>query len=186
MKGILLNRIFSAMTDGETEVLDQFEKDLELAKSEGSIDTPQYSISYSDDAYEVHDKINDEKMKVTEEGDEYIMEDVEQFSTSTEKRGAHNYDGVNAPDEPNKRFSKMSEKTQKLFSKKESKSFATYKNGKLIIRIGNYDVEFDTVKGKAKVLDEKVILDFNPSQSISKVLEDLKEKMTKAGLYIKL
>jgi hypothetical protein len=61
-----MTRIFSAINNEETEVLEQLDKDIDIAKEDGSCDTDQYTITASDDKVILHDKVNNEDTEIIE------------------------------------------------------------------------------------------------------------------------
>lgn len=77
----LMSRIFSAQDSGETEVLRQFETDIEIAKEDGILDTEEYSIVSDEDGIDIYDKVNDEFTKV-EESEEEIQLSPKEVSDS--------------------------------------------------------------------------------------------------------
>lgn len=57
----LMQRIYSAMTNGENPVLDQVQNDIQLAKEFGEIDRSQYNMKSRDDgSILIHDKVHNE------------------------------------------------------------------------------------------------------------------------------
>lgn len=61
MKTKLMQRIYSAIINGEDPILDQLEHDLNQARLDGSLYTNEYSIrSYSDNVLSIKDKMNNQ------------------------------------------------------------------------------------------------------------------------------
>lgn len=67
----LMTRIFSAMDNKESMILDQLETDIDIAKKDGKLDTEEYNITPMEDgSVVIHDKVNNELTKAvdTDEG----------------------------------------------------------------------------------------------------------------------
>jgi hypothetical protein len=56
----LLSRVQSAIINGEDPVLDQLYSDINQTMLLGSINTPQYDMTFSEGHVEIHDKVHDE------------------------------------------------------------------------------------------------------------------------------
>jgi hypothetical protein len=65
----------------------------------------------------------------------------------------------------------------------ESRQFARFTDdGKIIMRVGNYDIELDTDNQIVLVLDENVTFPFDSKAPMGKALKEIKANMKKAGL----
>lgn len=63
----LMDRIFSAMNNGEDLILDQLSNDIQLANEDGGLDTREYSITPNGDGSStIHDKVNNEDTTASE------------------------------------------------------------------------------------------------------------------------
>lgn len=76
MQNKLLIRLQSAIKNGEDPVLDQIYSDINQAILLGSINTPQYDMTYSDDHIDIHDKIHDEYIKAYSVENEIILSEA--------------------------------------------------------------------------------------------------------------
>lgn len=211
-----MQRIFSAVENKESEVLDQIQKDIEIALEDGSINTEEYDISVSDDKVLLLDKVNNETTEILGNAPEYYLKEYveeqndsipqpesindtdnslkintsvkwvnelgeDQVGILTEINGdlaTVNQDGVSII-VPVGIISSVDEYKQQP----ESKVFAKFTDdGKLIMRVGNYDIQLDIDEEIGLVLDENITFTFDSKAPISKAMKDIKNQMKKAGL----
>lgn len=74
---ILMQRIFTAVNNGEDLILDQIQNDIQLANEMGSIDRKQYSIIKEDNnIYSIYDKVHGEVTKAIDSDHGINLTDV--------------------------------------------------------------------------------------------------------------
>jgi len=102
----LMVRIFTAIENGEDAVLDQISSDIALTKELGPQKTKQYDTSLDKDGNVlIHDKVNNQVTKAVDNGNEILLEDINNFDTK---------------------------KSTKQFSNSRRRKFLVDKNGNLI------------------------------------------------------
>lgn len=86
MKTRFMQRVFSAQENGEAEVLDQIQNDIDIAREDGSCDADEYSIEkLDDDSVRITDKENGEVTEATVTDDDIAMAPVESDPIVTEE-----------------------------------------------------------------------------------------------------
>lgn len=202
-----MTRVFSAIENEESEVLNQIESDLSMAKEDGSLDTEEYSIDYSDGVYTLIDKPNAETTVIKEipEDQSYYMMDIMDANKAIpeptsngisvgmrviwlDQLGEKHSGIVSEINDGNatviENATALTVPTDQLQSVTESdETFSgTFKGGKMIVRIGQYDVQLDAKEKVAIVLDEDISFQFDPKQSLEKVISEIESKLKKNGL----
>lgn len=162
------DRLTEAKANNEADLLQQFNTDLAIADEDGSVDTEEYIINKNDDGtFTIIDKMNDNEESIVTKG--IGGELCELVSDTTEDQSDK------TPIEPDENGEEILGFSLKKFS-------GTLKDGKLIIRLGDYDIELDTVNNVANVLDMEVSFPIDYSKSVEKVIEEVKKNLKKNDL----
>jgi hypothetical protein len=191
-----MNRIFSAIANNEDQVLDQLNKDIDIAKEDGICEADQYTITASDDKIILHDKINDEDTEIInlENGDTTFSavdtngdpKPDEVLPLVTEKNGKDFSEMTD--EELDETIELMSVKASRVkkFSLESLRTFAKggWKNGKLFITIGDSDVAIDLKNKVAIVLDENLSTPIDPKKSLVDNLSAIEKFMKENGLKV--
>jgi hypothetical protein len=191
-----MNRIFSAIANNEDQVLDQLNKDIDIAKEDGICDADQYTITANDDKIILHDKINDEDTEIIN------LENGDTTFSAVDTNGDPKPEGVLplVTEKSGKDFSEMTDEeldetielmsvkvsNVKHFSLESLRTFAKggWKNGKLFITIGDSDVAIDLKNKVAIVLDENLSTPIDPKKSLVDNLSAIEKFMKENGLKV--
>jgi len=194
----IMNRVFSAVENKEDTILNQLENDIELAQEDGLMDSQQYSIKkLSDNKFELTDKVNNEvtniesddnKLALSEPVSETEIQDIplnSQVAWIDESDNIHQgtlkeLNGNLVTIKP------MSEDEPEVTLNKDqvrlldSKTYAAkFKDHKMVIRLGEYDIEFDINTDIARVLDEKIDCSwkFNKNDKMSMIIKQAQKEI---------
>lgn len=150
-------RIFTAQENHEDELLNQVENDIEIAKEDGVLDTDEYTMTSDGDKVTVFDKINNEITDIEVTDDEYVMSDYSE-------------DGDESSDQ---------DSSYEDLGDIRTETFTSPMSDLIILRIGDYDIEIDTHKKTAKILDEEYDEEFkvNLNAPIKSLLKDLQDQI---------
>lgn len=210
-----MQRVFSAIDNQESEVLDQIQKDIEIAREDGSLTSEQYDIEVTDGRTMITDKINNEVTEVVGDAPEYYMKEYIVEDNPTEVPTSLEEVQLNAAINSEVTWRNelgevqvgiltevlgdtatvmqdgvstsmplaMLTPVDVIKESPESRSFARFtEDGKLIMRVGNYDIQLDIDNEIVLVLDENITFPFDAKAPISKAMKSIKDQMKKAGL----
>lgn len=173
IKTKFMTRIFSAIENDETAVLEQLDKDLDIAKEDGSCEGDQYVITASDDKVILHDKVNNEDTEIIEDENgevTFSKVDLDEDAPDNELNSAEEKDFNEMSDEEFDKtieFSSVKSSRIKKFSLESLKSFAKggWRDGKLYIKMGDNDVALDLKNKVAIIIDENLSCPIDPKKS---------------------
>lgn len=192
----IVTRIQCAFNDNETDVIEQFYQDFTTASEDGICDTEEYDITYDPEmnTFTIQDHVNEELSVVNAE-----ISGIESFRTSFKELASEESVEFSATaletemvkqnleDPESKPIENInSENPEEDDSEKPIESLkefsGSFKNGNLVMRIGDYDIMLDFKNQRAEVLGENKKFPIDMSKSFEETYDSICENLKKAGL----